>query len=75
LSESVIGRILWLAVEDSGFRASLLSGAGTALAEAGFVLNDEEMSTFRECYESLYNLTERRAYERINAMARAYHRG
>jgi hypothetical protein len=74
LSESIVGRILWLAVEDPGFRARLLLGPGNALAEEGFVLNDDEMSTFRECFDSLNNLTERRAYERINAMARAYHR-
>jgi hypothetical protein len=74
LSESVVGRILWLAVEDAGFRARLLLGPGNALAEEGFVLNDDEMSTLRDCFESLNHLTERRAFERINAMARGYHR-
>ncbi len=75
MSESVVGRVLWRAVEDPGFRARLLLGSSSALAEEGFVLNDEEMSTLRECFESLHQLTERRAFERISAMARGYQRG
>lgn len=75
MTESIVGRVLWLAVEDSGFRGRLLVNLGASLAEEGFVLSDAEMSTLREYYESLHNLNERRALERINALARAYHRG
>ena len=74
MSGSIVGRILWLAVEDPGFRSRVLREYGTALAEEGFVLTDDEMSTVRECFDSLNRLPERRAIERINAMARSYHR-
>ena len=72
MMESVVGRVLWRAVEDTDFRRRTLGNLGTALAEEGFLLTDDEMRTVRGHWESLQGLSERRAYERIMAFARAY---
>ena len=71
---SVIGRALWRAAEDADFRRRALRDFGAALAEEGFILTDAEMAAWREFWEPLRALSERRAYERILAMARAYRR-
>jgi hypothetical protein len=47
---------------------------GAALAEEGFLLNDEEMQTMRELWETFGNLEDRLAQERILAIARARYR-
>jgi hypothetical protein len=67
-----VGQVLRRAEAEADFRRRLLSNPGTALAEEGFILTDEEMRTLREHWESWRNMSERAAYERIMALARAY---
>ena len=74
MNETMVGRVLWRAVEDAGFRRRALSNLGSALAEEGFILSDDEMTTLRGCWEPLPALSERAAYERLMAMARPYRR-
>lgn len=69
-----IGKALWRAAEDAGFRSRTLHNLGAALAEEGFILSDEEMTTLRRYWEPLFGLPERAAYERIMALARMYGR-
>ena len=72
--ESVVGRVLWRAAEDPEFRRRMRQDLGITLAEEGFILADAEMSILREQFEPLQGLTDRAAYERIAALARAYRR-
>jgi len=74
VGDSAVGRILWRAVENAEFRRRAMQNLGTALAEEGFVISDDEMETLRTCWESVDSLGERAAYERISAMARGYRR-
>ena len=75
MTESVVGRILWLAVEDAAFRRRLVANLGAALAEEGFILSDSDMQTMRQ-YHDIFEVTtdDRKAFEKINAMARSYYR-
>ena len=74
MNESMVGRVLWRATEDGEFRKRLISNLGAALAEEGFILSDSEMGSLRDQWESVINLNERAAYERVMALARAYRR-
>lgn len=71
VSEAV-ARVLHHAVEDTDFRRRTLANLGQALAEASFVLSDEEMATLRTFWEPLRGLSERAAYERLQALARTH---
>ncbi len=74
MRQNAVGRVLWKAGEDSHFRRRFLANMGTALAEEGFLLNDEEMQTLRELWETFGRLEDRPAQERILAIARARYR-
>lgn len=74
MNRSVLGRVMWRAGEDFEFRRRFLSNMGTALAEEGFLLDDNEMQTLREYWEQFGHLEDRPAQERILAIARAKHR-
>lgn len=74
MNRSVVGRALWKAGEDSDFRRRFLANMGNALAEEGFLLNDEEMQSLREHWEAFGHLEDRFAKERILAIARAKYR-
>ncbi|MCX6379694.1 MAG: hypothetical protein NT023_09505 [Armatimonadetes bacterium] len=74
MRQSVVGRILWKAGLDSSFRHRLLAGMGNALAEEGFILNDEEMQTLRDHSASFLSLSDAMARERILSIARSQYR-
>ncbi len=74
MGDAVVGRVLWRAVEDSDFRRRAIQNLGSALAEDGFILSDDEMRELRNCWEPIQALSERAAYERIMANARGYRR-
>lgn len=72
MEKKVLVSVLNRAREDADFRRRLLGSPGTALAEEGFILNDEEMRTLRSHWETWQPLSERAAYERIMALAHSY---
>lgn len=74
MRQSAVGRILWKAGLDSSFRRRLLEGMGNALAEEGFILNDEEMQTLREHSAAFLGLSDAMARERILSIARSQYR-
>jgi len=47
---------------------------GNALAEDGFILNDEEMQTLRDHSASFLNLSDATARERILSIARSQYK-
>ena len=58
-------------MEDADFRRRSLHNLGMALAEEGFILSDAEMAQVRGFWEPLSGASERAAYERLAALARA----
>ena len=74
MTYSILGRMLWQAVDDDDFRRRLLRDAGSALAEEGYIFSDAEMGQWRDYAEHLHGLNERAARERITAWARSYYR-
>ena len=74
MAEPVIGKVLWKAARETEFRTRALRNLGSALAEEGFILSDAEMTKLRDFWESLTDLSERAAYERIMATARMWGR-
>jgi hypothetical protein len=67
---AVIPTVLHLAAVNPVFRGRLMEQAGTALAEEGFILSDDEMYRLRGMIEPLAGLPERPLYERIAALSR-----
>ncbi len=74
MRQSVVGKILWKAGQDSDFRRRFLADMGNALAEEGFILSDEEMHTLREHSTAFLYLEDRFAQERILSIARSQYR-
>lgn len=72
MQKKVIVSVLNRAQEDADFRRRLLGSPGTALAEEGFILSDDEMTLLRSHWEIWQGMSERAAYERIMALAHAY---
>lgn len=68
---AVIPTVLHLAAVNPIFRGRLTQQLGTALAEEGFILNDDEMYRLRGLIEPLVGLPERSLYERIAALSRS----
>ena len=71
---STLGRVFGRAAEDHDFRRRLLANSGSALAEEGFLLTDQEMGLFRDQWETVCGLSERGAYEKVMALAHGYRR-
>ena len=68
------GNVLLLAAKDIEFMRRLIANPGTALAEEGFILDDQQMSRMRPMIVEVQGLPERTARERIRAMAHAHRR-
>ena len=64
-----LSKIWQKARHDPDFRRRFLQSSGNALAEEGFLLDDEEMAELRTTLETLVGLSERASYERIMALA------
>jgi hypothetical protein len=71
MATSPLGAIFKRLASDPVFRQQAMRNLGTALAEEGFVLTDEEMRAMREIWESLAGLDERAVRERLAALARS----
>jgi hypothetical protein len=71
MAASPLGKLLRRLATDSLFREHASRNLGTALAEEGFVLTDEEMHFMREIWEGLAGLDERQVHERLAALARS----
>ncbi|MBC7526522.1 MAG: hypothetical protein H7308_03135 [Chthonomonadaceae bacterium] len=74
MQSSSIGRALWKASREKEFLRRFLGNMGSALAEEGLVLTDEEMMILRDHKEEWQGLPERAARDRITAIARSHYR-
>lgn len=70
---SPLGRILWMAVHNAGFRHTAMTDLGAALAEAAVLLTDREMAELRTFWETITPLSDRPALEAIQRYARLHY--
>jgi len=73
MQNSPIGRLLWMAVHNTGFRRSALNDLGAALAEEAILLTDTEMADLRSFWETITPLADRPALEAIQRHARLHY--
>ena len=73
MQNSPIGRLLWMAVHNSGFRRSAMNDLGAALAEEAILLTDSEMADLRSFWETITPLADRPALEAIQRYARLHY--
>ena len=73
MQNSPIGRLLWTAVHNAGFRRAAMSDLGGTLAEAAILLTDQEMAELRAFWETLSSLSDRAALEAIQRHARLHY--
>ena len=73
MQNSPIGRLLWMAVHNTGFRRYAMSDLGAALAEEAILLTDREMAELRSFWETITPLADRPALEAIQRYARLHY--
>lgn len=73
MQNSPIGRVLWMAVHNAGFRRTAMTDLGAALAEAAVLLTDREMAELRTFWETVAPLSDRPALEAIQRYARLHY--
>jgi hypothetical protein len=73
MQNSPIGRLLWMAVHNAGFRRMAMTDLGAGLAEAAILLTDSEMAELRSFWETITPLSDRQALEAIQRHARLHY--
>ena len=73
MQSSPIGRLLWMAVHNAGFRRRAMTDLGAALSEAAILLTDREMAELRSFWETVSPLSDRPALEAIQRHARLHY--
>jgi GNAT superfamily N-acetyltransferase len=73
MRDSTVGWVLWLAVKDPIFRSAARRNLGIAVAERGFILSNSEMATLLDFWETLDQVSDRRAHELIEGHARLHY--